>query len=274
MEEKIKKAKKKSKLKKKIVKFFLFLVIILIAISAVANNYIGDNRSIYIKIGSMEPASVSIKDALTKKGYAIMPYADYLKAGDTKSAYDMLSKEYKKTVSYDEYLKTIEDINFETFDMKQIKLKAEGTYVATVVYEENGEKKETDYLLYSNEINPNIITISPNKFICNFSNLKFKMDNVEFKINNCNIYTDNIKLNLTLKNTSLFDTATFTNIGVGYGENTSKTQNMEVILKAGESKELELEYETNYYVPNNLKVKRLMDENTLRTYTFYFEKSK
>lgn len=274
MEEKNKKAKRKSKLKKKIVKFFLFLVIILIAISAVANNYIGDNRSIYTKIGSMEPASVSIKDALTKKGYAIMPYADYLKAGDTKSAYDMLSKEYKKAVSYDEYLKTIEDINFETFDMKQIKLKAEGTYVATVVYEENGEKKETDYLLYSNEINPNIITISPNKFICNFSNLKFKMDNVEFKINNCNIYTDNIKLNLTLKNTSLFDTATFTNIGVGYGENTSKTQNMEVILKAGESKELELEYETNYYVPNNLKVKRLMDENTLRTYTFYFEKSK
>ena len=158
--------------------------------------------------------------------------------------------------------------------MKEIKLKAEGTYVATVVYERNGEEKETDYLLYLNELNPKIITISPNKFIYNFGNLKFKMDGLELKLEECNIYTDSIKMTAIIKNTSLFDTMTFTNIGVGYGENINKSQNVEFALKPGEMKEIEIDYETDYYIPNNIKIKRKMNEETLRTYTFYFEKGK
>lgn len=279
MEESINKNNKKQKstkaqFQKRTIKFLFFAYIVVIILWAIINHFSQSTKTIYEKIGSYELSSISIREALNIKGYAILPYADYIKAGDTKSAYEMLTEDYRKVVSYEEYLESIKGIDFNTFNMKEIKLKAEGTYVATVVYERNGEEKETDYLLYLNELNPKIITISPNKFIYNFGNLKFKMDGLELKLEECNIYTDSIKMTAIIKNTSLFDTMTFTNIGVGYGENINKSQNVEFALKPGEMKEIEIDYETDYYIPNNIKIKRKMNEETLRTYTFYFEKGK
>lgn len=264
----------KTQFQKKILKIILIAYLIATIVILLVNYYIKDNESIYQKIGSMAPYSTTIKNALNIKGYSLMPYADYIKAGDTESAYEMLSEEYKKAVPYEEYLKSIEGIDFNTFDMKEIKEKSEGTYVATVVYERNGEQKETDYLLYLNKINPQIITISPNKFIYSFNDSNFNMDNIELKMQKCEIYTDNIKITALIKNTSFFDTMTFTSISVGYGEDTNKSQDVDFTLASGETKEIEISYETNYFIPNNIKIKRKLDEETLRTYTFYFEESK
>lgn len=258
----------------KILKFLFFAYVIVLAIWLFTSNMLKGKKDIYEKIGYLEPYSISIKDALNIKNYTIIPYAGYILSGDTASAYDMLTEEYKDIVPYEEYINTLEGIDFYTFDMKEIKMKAEGTYVATIVYEKNKEKYETEYLLYLNEVNPKIIKISPNKFIYNFGDLKFKKDNIELKIHSCNIFTDSIRMKVELKNTSMFDTMEFKNIGVGYGEATNKPYNVEITLKPGEKKEIEIVYDTNYFLPNNIKVKRLLDENTLRTYTFYFENAK
>lgn len=272
--EKTAKKKTKKQFISKLLKFLLIAYIIVIIAWVILDKYANDKRPIEQKIGSMSLSSISIKDALNIKGYSILPYADYIKAGDTKSAYNMLTEEYRAAVSYEDYLKTIEGIDFYTFDMKEIKLKAEGTYVATVVYEKNGEQTETDYLLYLNEVNPKIITISPNKFIYNYSDLKFKMDDVEVTLQECNIYTDHIEMTALIKNTSWFDTMKFTNIGVGYNDNVSKNGNVDFTLEPGEIKEIDISYETEYYIPNNIKIKRNIDDETLRTYTFYFKEGK
>lgn len=268
------KKKTKKQFISKLLKFLLIAYTIVIIVWIILDKYVNDKRPIEQKIGSMSLASISIKDALNIKGYAILPYADFVKAGDTKAAYNMLTEEYKAAVSYDDYLKTIEGIDFNTFDMKEIKLKAEGTYVATVVYEKNGEPKETDYLLYLNEVNPQIITISPNKFIYNYSNLEFKMDGIELILQECNIYTDHIEMTALIKNTSWFDTMKFANIGVGYNDNVSKMGSVDFSLEPGEIKEIDISYESEYYVPNNIKIKRNIDNETLRTYTFYFKDGK
>jgi len=264
----------KSQFQKKTFKFLFIAYLVVIVVWAIISNYITDKKTIYDKIGTMAPSSISIKDALNIKGYGVLPYIDFIKAGDTKSAYDMLTEEYRKAFSYEEYLKTLEGIDFETFDMKEIKIKAENTYIATMVYEKAGEKTETDYLLYLNHINPKIITISPNKFIYSYNGLKFKMNNIELTLQNCNIYTDNIKITALIKNTSLFDKMEFTNVGVGYGESINKAQDINFTIEPGETKEIEIEYDTNYYIPNNIKIKRMIDKDTVRTYTFYFEDTK
>ncbi len=258
----------------KILKFVFFAYIIVLVIWLAINNYLGNEKSIYQKIGSREPYSVSVKDALNIKNYAIIPYSNYLKSGDTLSAYNMLTEEYKKEISHEEFIESISGIDFNTFDMKEIKMKAEGTYVATVVYEKDGESKETKYLLFLNEINPKIIKMSPNKFIYSFEDLKFKEDKIEVSVQSCNIYTDAINLSITVKNKSMFDTMSFKNIGVGYGEKLSKLENVEFDLKPGESKEFTLDYETNYFIPNNIVLKRIIEGNTLRTYTLYMDESK
>lgn len=258
----------------KLLKFVFFAYIIVLVIWLAINNYIGNERSIYQKIGSREPYSISVKDALSIKNYAIIPYSNYLKSGDTLSAYNMLTEEYKKEVSHEDYIKSIKGIDFETFDMKEIKMKADGTYVATIVYERDKEQKETQYLLFLNEINPKIIKISPNKFIYSYKDLKFKENNVELTVNGCNIYTDTINLSVTIKNKAMFDTMSFRNVGVGYGEKLNKLENVEFTLKPGEAKEITVEYETNYFIPNNIVLKRLIDGDTIRTYTFYMDESK
>lgn len=269
-----KKNNKKTKVQWKMLKFLFFAYIIVMVIWLVINNYLGDKKSIYQKIGYREPYSVSTKDALIAKESSIVPYANYIKAGDTLSAYNMLTEEYKKATTYEEYLKTLEGIDFETFDMKEIKMKAEGTYVATIVYDRENVQEETEYLLFVNEVNPKIITISPNKFIYSFKDLKFKEDNIELTIQSCNIYIDSISMTGVVRNKSMFETMEFKNIGVGYGENSSKIENFDFSLKPGESKEIKIEYNTNYFMPNNIILKRLIDESTLRTYTFYVDNTK
>ena len=257
---------------KRIFKFLFIGYAIVIIIMLLLNGVIKDKRTIQEKIGSSEPYSISIKDALNIKEYGLMTYASFLKNEKIKSAYNMLSEEYKKVVSYEEYKETLAGINFETFNMKDIKIKAENTYVATVVYEKNGEQTETTYILYLNKINPKIITISPDKFIYGYKDLKFKMDNVELKLQDCTVYTDKIKLVAKIKNTSLLETMTFNNIGVGYDTSINKNENIDIVLSPGEEKEFTVEYDSSYYIPNNIKLKRLKDDETMRTYTFYLEK--
>ena len=266
-----KKITKKEFLKKLFKGLFLGYIVVMIAMFVI-NGLLKDERNIYKKIGSMEPYSISIKDALNIKSYGFETYVSYLKNNDTKSAYKMLTEEYKKIISYESYLKTLENINFDTFDMKEIKMKTTNTYVATIVYEKNDVDVETKYLFYLNEINPKIITISPDNFIYGYKNTKFKMDGVELYVEECIAYIDTVRLNATLKNTSLFETMEFTNIGVGYDESINKNENIDITLAPGEERELNIEYSTNYYIPNNVKLKRFKDEETLRTYTFYFEK--
>lgn len=269
-----KKKMTKSQFQKKVLKTVLFAYILFLIVNIAMDKFGVKEKNIYEKIGYMSPYSVTMKDALQLELYGPTKFADYIKMGNKKAAYNMYTEEYRKMVSYDEFLKKIENIDFETFDMKQIKMKAQGTFVATVVYDKNGVREEENYLLYLDELNPEIITISPESFIYTFEDLNFKMDGIKLNVKKCDVYIDNIKLVATLKNNSLFDTMTFTNMGLGYGEAMNSPQNVDITLKPGEEQEIELEYEANYYVPDNIKIKRVKDDDTLRTYTFYFDKAK
>jgi len=270
--------KKKRITKKQFIKrifkvIFFGYVIVMIAMFLI-NGLLEDKRTIYEKIGTLEPYSISIKDALNIKAYGLETYIDYIKNEDFKSAYDMLSKEYKDFVSYKDYLETLKGINFETFGMKEIKMKTENTYVATVVYERNEIQEETTYLLYLNKVNPKIITISPNKFIYGYHDSKYNMDNIELKVEECIVYTDSIEMTGKVKNTSLFETLKINNIGLGYDESINKNENVDITIAPGEEKEINVNYDTNYYIPNNIKLKSVKNEDTLRTYTFYFKEAK
>ena len=101
-------------------------------------------------IYDLETTDFTVKrDGYYNVHHMVLPTMDWF-----TNTYLKQDEEYRKAFSYEEYLKTLEGIDFETFDMKEIKIKAENTYIATMVYEKAGEKTETDYLLYLNHINP------------------------------------------------------------------------------------------------------------------------
>lgn len=261
---------KRNKRQKKILKWIVIAYVIVIAIWMVLEYFVEEPVNIHEKIGSSEPYSISIKDALYIKAYSILPYVEHIQAGEYNAAYKMLSLEYREYLSYDEWLKTLEGIDFSTFDMKEIKMKAPETYVATVVYEKNGEWLETEYLLYANPYNANLITISPNQFIVCYQDLKFHKDNIRIEIQECLVTSQTIKLTAVIENTSLFSSMTFSSVGMGFDNSLNLEESVDFTLEPGEKKIIEIEYDVNYYVPNNIKIKRVLNEDTLRTYTFYF----
>lgn len=274
MEEKTKKGKMtKSQFQWKVLRFIIIAYVVVMIIATMIRSVLEEKRSVEEKIGNLEPYGIAVKQALMIREYAITPYVNLLKQGNLQAAYDMLTDEYREFVPYEEYLKTIEEIDFETFEMSEIKMKTAGTYIAGVVYEKNGEKIETEYLLFEAPYNEKVIKISPERFIHSYQDLTFEEDNVELKLEYCAIYNDHIDIKATLKNKSLFQDMTFSYINVGYDKNINKESEVEIKLAPGEQQQLEIKYKASYFIPNNIKVKRILDAETLRTYTFYFENS-
>lgn len=272
MAKKEKKKITKTQFQWKIVKRVFIAYLVVFIIMGLIQGAMKEEKTIEEKIGSYEPIGIPLKEALYIKSYSIMPYVDYIKSGDYDSAYDMLTKEYRDMVSKEEYLQKIEGINWDTFDMQEIHMKAQDTYVASIKYEQNGEEKETEYLLFVNAYNSKIVEISPDKFIYQYRDLIFNEDKVEVKVAECDIYINTITVKMTVKNKSLMQDMSFSGVTLGYGQNINKEVNCEFTLKPGEEKEIAFTAETSYYLPNNIKIKRIMDEETMRTYTFYFQK--
>ncbi len=238
---------------------------------AVFVNQSAKPKSIYERIGTYEPYSTTAKDALFVKAYGLDSYVDGLLAGDYEYAYGRLSEDYRNFFSYEDYQKTLEGIDFSTFEVQSIKLKAENTYVADVSYKRNGETEETTYLLYKNQYHSENITISPDKFIYAYQNMNFENNPLAIAIKECAMYTDHIELEVTVKNQSSKENIELSTLILGYTEGVNLHEDISCILKPGEERKLFYTIQTNYYLPNNIKIKRKLDEETLRTYTFYFE---
>ena len=119
-------------------------------------------------------------------------------------------------------------------------------------------------------VNANLITISPNQFIVCYQDLKFQKDHIRIEIQECLVTSQTIKLTAVIENTSLFSSMTFSSVGMGFDNSLNLEESVDFTLEPGEKKIIEIEYDVNYYVPNNIKIKRILNEDTLRTYTFYF----
>lgn len=261
----------KTQLQWKILRFIVVSYIVVFITAGIIKHYTREEIDISTKIGHLEPHSISIKDSLNVNLYGIGMYVNYLKNNNYEEAYSMLTEEYREVFNYEDFLQSIDGIDFETFRVESLKMKAEGTYVADVSYDRNNEKKFTQYLVYVNPYNSEKMTISPNKFIYSYSDLKFEKDQIEVILKECYIYTDSIKMSVLVKNKSLFKTMEFIDLGIGYGDTISQQNDIELILEPGEENIIEAEYDVNYYVPNNIKIKRNLNDKKLRTYTFYFD---
>lgn len=265
------KREKTAKYQWKILRFLVIAYIVVFIVAGIINKYTKNEKSIMEKIGTTELYSVSIKDAMNVNIYATLLYKEYIKEQKFEAAYGMLTPEYKQIISYEDFLKSIEGIDFDTFRVETIKMKTEGTYVLDVVYDRDGVEKTTQYLVYVNPYNPEKMTISPNKFIYSYRNLNFEKDQIEVRLQECNIFIDKIKMSIVIKNKSLFKDMEFVGLGAGFGNAMNKENSMELTLKPGEEKLIEVEYDVNFYMPDNIKLKRVFNEETIRTYTFYFE---
>lgn len=277
MEAVAKKAKEKltvSQVEWKVLRFFLIAFLVVFLVKAILDQTIEENMNIEQKLGSYSPYSISIQDSLLIKTYHLDPYFQCIQEGNTQEAYEKLTDEYRKVISYDAYVESLEGIDASTFDVAEIKMKSDQVYVASVVYQKNGVTENVDYLLFKTGNSIESMKISPDNFIIGYENLKFHADSIDLVVNACIVYTNQITMNVYVKNTSWFKTLEFQNVGVGYDDVMDREEDTPFTLAPGEEKIMEISYDVDYYIPNNIRLKRLLDEKTIRTYTFYFEEAK
>lgn len=259
--------------KKKLFKVLLILCIIMCIVNWAYDKYVASEMKVINKINRNLPVSVSVKDALTVKAYGTDKYFAFLEDGEYKKAYAMLTDEYKAYHKYDDYIKTLDGIDFSTMEVQEVKQMADGAYIAYVEYMRDGNMEETEYFIIISELNYKVMFISPDKFLYSFSKKEeFSKDKIKYTIENCVVYADKVKADIKIKNVNSTP-VTLKSIGLALNETEVMKNYFDdyLIIEPKSEKMVEFSYNSNYYAPKMLTIDRILDEETLRTYTFVFE---
>lgn len=267
-----KKEKKKKKFNKaKLIKTLFVVCVVLLIAKFILDKNLFDDMKIENRVNSYLPISVSVKDALTVKLYAFEKYVGLINSGETKKAYKMLTEEYREYKSYNEFLKDLDNIDFSTIKMKEVKQMSINTYIVPVEYMDvYGNACEETYIVLANKVNNKKMKISLNNFLYHFTEkAEFKEDDIKFVIEKCEVFADNIKMTLKIKNNNFFKDIDVKEIGMELeGTATSMANIDEGKIKARESKTFNVELDANYNIPQYLRVNINMDDEVMAKYKF------
>ena len=247
--------------------FVAYLIVFIMWL--IINHYAIKPKSIYTKIGNNVAVRIPIKQTIIIKEYAINEFTYYGKQRNFEAQYNMLTDEYKNSITFEQYMELVKDIDWNSFQLEELKAKTDYCFEAYVTYIENGEQVHTTYLLYTTKYNTEKFNISPNKFVYAYTNQTVKNDGVELEISKCVIFMNKVVLNATIKNASLFSKLDVRKINISYNDVMTKKQNIEFSLEPGEEKEIFLEYTgLNYFLPNMVQIEKVKDENTIKVLDF------
>jgi hypothetical protein len=262
----------------KLLKFLFIALAIAFVLWLIVSIYGKKPLSIYTRVGNKSLVSVSIKDAFMIRAYSIDKYKELAKEGNFEEIYNTLfTDEYKEYVSYDEYLNSIRDIDWDSFNMESIKSKSDYAFEARMVYNvnviESGEEKKketkTTYLLFKSYLNDKSFTISPDKYIYGYFDKEIKDEDIKLTVSKLAVFTDKIVMDCTVENTSWFFDHSIYAIDLTYGEGLSVCNYQDIELKKGEKRTLHLEYDnSNYYIPNTVNIKLMKGEDSVKNLYF------
>ncbi len=271
-EKKEKKRQKDIKTIKRCLKIIVITWIIGGIMVFAANVMMSKEATILQKIGSNSNAvSVSINDALKIEELSINKYKNFLLNEDYKSAYNMFSKEYKNYMPFETFKESVLDIDYNSIRMTEIKQKSDYAYIAGVTYDDAQRRVFTEFMIYPSLNIENTYTMSPDKFLYSYKDVKFKSDGIEVKIDELVAYIDHFSIRGTIKNKEWSKDIEIIELCASYNETLNKWLPFKETIKAGETANIDISTDpindsTYFYLPNKVLVRRLMDGNDSRVY--------
>ncbi len=270
---------------KKIYSFILVLAIVVIFAMKYLDGVEVNSKNIYSLIGNGVSSSISVKNSLFIRGYSIVPFANYLSEGNYKMAYEMCTSGYKEIFSQDEFYNMFKDIDPESIDMKEVKARSDLCYEAKVVYrmrskeDVSGESArpllEQVFLLFPNELNTEIIRISPNGFLYGYEDLEFSKNGIDLNLEKCYVYADHVYVKGSIKNSKLLSKIELADITLEYGTSLVRRFPFYKILEKGDTVDFEHTIkDTEYFMPDNIKVDKYKNKNATESIEFYFKEGK
>lgn len=277
---------KNSKSTARLKKFYTVLLIMAVAVFLLMHwikKYAVEPKNIYSLIGNSVAVSVPVKTALSIREYGITPFKEFLEKGDYDNAYEMCSSYYKECFTVDDLREMFAGIDVSSIDLKEVKAKNDLCYEAEVVYDlkdpittKSGDvvraRAETTFMIYPNEFNTEMISISPNGFLYGIKGQEFDKNGIYVYIEQVLVYNDHVQVSGKIRNTDLFSELSINSLGLGYETGLLRSFDYGSILQKNEEAYFEHTFEgTNYFMPNNFQVDKIKDEDTIRTFIYTFD---
>ena len=232
---------------KKSWKFMIGTLLVLFIIYVWLKNYSNSIVDMESKVGSrVGGGELTTNDYYTLKTY-IELYKEYISEGKYETAYRMLGITYREYMPYEEYIENLEKENINEFIIENINIITDTTY--DLILDNSGDK--IHYSIIVDDSSSGSV-IYPASFL-DYKNInkKINKNKVEIVLKDYVVNIDKIILNFSMNNNSnkkinFFNSKLITN-GQGKVEN---EQNIE--LNAKESKDITIEYSTNYEFPSQV----------------------
>lgn len=240
--------------KKKLGKVLFGLILFMIIAIYILRKYVLADVPISQKFGAYQPSSISLNDSIHIKTYSTTKYFDLIERKEYDLAYQMLTDEYKRYMSYDKYLNEINKYNFKDWVVKSVKQISDVTFVITL--EDMVTKENHIYIVYANKFNNKVFTISPEKFIYyDAPNTVENSRGLECTLVEYSVFQDSVNLRLKINNKTSKE-VTINDVKVELALAGRLANKFEpVTLAPHEEKEYEISYtDTSYYIPKDVLI--------------------
>lgn len=247
----------------KIIIVLLIILAIILFLNNSFRNFVNDELSIKSRIGNeMNTSALSTSEYAKFLETTVGVYIKKLENKEYEKAYQMLSPEYKKIVSVEEYTNEMKNIDFSNHQIESVMHRTQNMYVTTVITSDGvsrpiltviDEEKFMivpepflDYVKTDTSINKDKVKYILVGYTINLDNCIFDLEIINNKKSDINISNARIK----------------NSIG-----STLSSKNINITIPANSTQKVSVELETSLDFPKLFEIDRV-EENQIRTYSF------
>ncbi len=248
----------KNKAFKKVVMILLGALIVVLFLNATISDFEESKTDIKTRIGEKTTGGeLSISEYIMLCEKTIGIYLSAGKSGDFNKTYSLLTPEYREVISFEDYVESVKNIEFDTAYIEKIDVLTPNLYQANVIY--SGDVSQ-DYLILLEENGYSIIL---DKFLV-YKDVgkEIEKKNVTYQLVSYEVYTDKCIFNCIITNNRK-EEVLISKARTQDERGVDLEVDLDYTIAPGESKKMSISIDSNLFVPRVLELTRETDEKYL-----------
>ena len=240
---------------KKLVFMLVGALIIVVFLNSTISDFEESKLDIKAKIGEkINGGELSVSEYIMLCEKTLGIYLSAGSSGDFNTTYALLTPEYREVISFEDYVESVKDIEFDTAYIEKIDILTTNLYQANVVY--SGDITQ-EYLILLEEKGYSIV---PDKFLMNKDlNAETNKKGVLYQLVSYEVYTDRCIFNCIITNNRKEDVL-ITKATMLDERGVDLESNVDYTIKPGESKKISISIDSNIFIPTVFELTRETDE--------------
>lgn len=249
---------KKNKAFKKLVMMLLGLLIVVLFLNHTISDFEESKTDIQTRIGQKTTGGeLSISEYIMLCEKTIGIYLSAGRSGDFNKTYSLLTPEYREVISFEDYVESVKNIEFDTAYIEKIDILTPSLYQANVIY--SGDVNQ-EYLILLEEDSYSIIL---DKFLLYKDvNKEIKKKNVIYNLVSYEVYADKCIFNCIVTNNRKEDVI-ISSARMQDERGVDLETELNYVVAPGESQKMSISIDSDLFIPSILELTRETDEKYL-----------